>query len=90
VPAQDLLAATGDSDLRVLSHFHCAVTRKLRRLLGDRDNKVHLIGWDFASTTWDDAHARIIDGECYVTPVTHQSLVACLGRIEDRRLAECS
>lgn len=88
VRARELLAATGDSDLRALSQFHCAVTRKLRRLLGDRDNKVHLIGWDFAATTWDDEHARIIDGDCYVTPVTRQSLVTCLGRNGNLGLAE--
>lgn len=88
VAARDLLAASGDSDLHALSHFHCTVTRRLRRLLGDCDNKVHLIGWDFATTTWDDRHARIIDGECYVTPVTQQSLFKCLGRNENLGLAE--
>lgn len=88
VAARDLLAVTGESDLRALSHFHCVVTRKLRRLLGDCDNKAHLIGWDFAATIWDDQHARIIDGECYVTPVTQQSLFKCLGRSEKLRLAE--
>jgi len=88
VTVRDLLAASGDSDLRVLSHFHCAVTRKLRRLLGDCDNKVHLIGWDFATTTWDDKHVRIIDGDCYVTPVTQRSLFKCLGRNENLGQAE--
>ena len=79
VSMSDLLAVTGDSDLRVLSYFQGALSRKLRRLLADRDKKVHLIGWDYSTTRWDDDHARIVDGVCYVTAETRESLRHCLG-----------
>ena len=79
VSFQDLLAVTGDSDLRVLSYFQGALTRKLRRLLDDREKRVHLIGWDYASTRWNDARTEIVDGICYVTEITRTSLMQCLG-----------
>ena len=87
VLARDLLAVSGESDVRALSHFHWVVTRRLRDLFDDRENKVHLIGWDFTTTKWDDDHARIVDGECYVTEVTQRALVHCLGHLPDRELA---
>lgn len=78
VSMKELLAVTNDEDLRVLSYFQGALSRKLRRLLGDRDNKVRLIGWDYSVTKWDEAHNQIVDGICYVTPDTVQSLRVCL------------
>ena len=75
---KDLLAVTDDSDLRVLSYFQGALTRKLRRLLDDREKRVHLIGWDYASTQWNDARTEIVDGICYVTEMTRTSLMQCL------------
>lgn len=88
VSARDLLAVNGESDLRALSCFYCVVTRRLRGLFDDQENKIHLIGWDFAKTRWGDGHAKIVDGECYVSEVTHGSLVQCLGHLPDRSLRE--
>jgi hypothetical protein len=78
VSMHKLLAVTGDSDIRVLSYFQGALSRKIRRLLADREKKMHVIGWDYAATKWDDEHAMIIDGICYVTPATRDSLRQCL------------
>ena len=78
VGMNDLLAVTGDADVRVLSYFHGALNRKLRRIVGDRERKAFLIGWDYGSTTWDAEHKRIVDGICYVTPATAKSLRECL------------
>jgi len=78
VKATELLAVTDDSDIRILSYFQGALSRKLRRLTGDREKKVHLIGWDYASTEWDPEHSRIVDGVCYVTEATARSLRECL------------
>ena len=74
-----LLAATGDTDLRVLSYFQGALCRKLQRLLNDRDKRIHLIGRDYAATRWDDDHVKIVDGICYITSKTQNSLMQCLG-----------
>ncbi len=74
-----LLAVTGDSDIRVLSYFQGAVSRKLRRLLADREKKIHLIGWDYAATEWNADHTMIVDGICYVTPETRAALAEHLG-----------
>ena len=79
VSMRDLLAVTDDSDVRVLSYFQGAVSRKLRRLVDDREKKVHLIGWDYDTTKWDDQHASIVDGVCYVTPETRRALQQCFG-----------
>jgi len=83
VTMHELLAVTDDTDLRVLSYFQGALSRKLRRLLADREKKVHLIGWDYASTRWDPAHASIVDGVCYVTETTVESLRQCLGETSE-------
>jgi hypothetical protein len=88
VSARDLLAATGDADLRVLSYFQGALSRKLRRLLADEEKKVHLIGWDFGATEWDDEHAKIVDGVCYVTKATRDSLMQCLGYAPEKSPSE--
>ena len=82
VSIHELLAVTEDSDIRVLSYFQGAVSRKLRRLLADREKKIHLIGWDFAATEWDAEHTRIVDGICYVTPATRAALGEHLGSDE--------
>ena len=84
VSMHDLLAVTGDSDLRILSYFQGALSRKLRRLLADREKMVHLIGWDYTATKWDDEHAKILDGVCYVTQPTREALVECLKCAPDR------
>ncbi|MDX1710099.1 MAG: hypothetical protein R3316_03050 [Rhodovibrionaceae bacterium] len=70
----DLLAMTGDNEARALSHFEGAVTRRLRRILGDEEKKVHLIGWDYETTRWNEDQSEIVDGEYYVTPRTTEVL----------------
>ena len=83
VSMHDLLAVTGDEDLRVLSYFQGALSRKLRRLLGDEEKKVHLIGWDYSATAWDDEHTKIVDGVCYVTATTREALMRIFGHTPD-------
>lgn len=71
-----LLAAEGApaGDVRALSHFEGAVTRRLRRILGDREKVAYLIGWDYESTVWNEDTTQIVDGVYYVTDAT----AACL------------
>jgi hypothetical protein len=75
---KDLLAVTGDTHWRALSLFEGAMTRRLRRLIGDTEKKAHLIGWDYESTVWDKGHKEIEDGVYYVTPKTARALKAVL------------
>ncbi|MCH8002871.1 MAG: hypothetical protein IIA34_14600 [Proteobacteria bacterium] len=74
VTQRDLLKATNDSDMRVLSHFQAVLSRRLRRLLDDPDKRIHLIGWDFDATKWDKSHSNIINGIYYVTEATARTL----------------
>ncbi|MFQ5785464.1 MAG: hypothetical protein ACE5H8_11670 [Alphaproteobacteria bacterium] len=80
VTMRQLLAVTKDTDLRVLSYFEGAVTRKLRRLLRDTEKKTYLIGWDYDETKWDKAHKRIINGVLYVSDATARALKDYFGR----------
>ena len=75
----DLLGVTNDSDLRILSYFQGALSRKVRRLVGADDRRLHLIGWDFESTEWNDDHTAIINGDCYITEATVSALRKTLG-----------
>ncbi len=75
---KELLAVTGDTHWRALSLFEGAMTRRLRRLIGDTEKKAHLIGWDYDSTVWDKDHKEIVDGVYYVTPKTAKALQAVL------------
>ena len=75
----DLLGVTNDSDLRILSYFQGALSRKIRRLLGSRDKRLHLIGWDYDSTEWNDNHTQIVNGDCYITDVTVSALRRAMG-----------
>jgi hypothetical protein len=59
VTQRDLLKATDDKDMRVLSHFQAVLSRRLRRLLDDPEKRIHLIGWDFEATKWDKSHTDI-------------------------------
>jgi hypothetical protein len=74
VTMKQLLKITGDRDPRVLSYFQSVITRKLRRILGDKEKKTYLIGWDYASTKWNRQHTEIIDGDYYVTKKTLNAL----------------
>ena len=75
----ELLGVTGDSDLRVLSYFQGALSRKVRRLVDAEDKRLHLIGWDFESTEWNDDHTAIVNGDCYITDATVSALRKSLG-----------
>jgi hypothetical protein len=74
VTQRDLLKATNDSDMRVLSHFQAVLSRRLRRLLDDPEKRIHLIGWDFNATKWNKSHTNIINGVYYVTNETARTL----------------
>ncbi len=74
VTQRELLKATDDTEMRVLSHFQAVLSRRLRRLFDDPEKRIHLIGWDFASTKWDKSHSTIIDGVYYVTDTTTRTL----------------
>ena len=74
----ELLAVTGDKHWRALSLFEGAMTRRLRRLIGDQEKKAHLIGWDYDSTAWDKDHKEIEDGIYYVSTKTAKALQSVL------------
>ncbi len=74
VTQRELLKATDDKDLRVLSHFQAVLSRRLRRLLDDPEKRIHLIGWDFEATKWDKSHTDIINGVYYITEPTTRAL----------------
>ena len=75
---KELLAVTGDTHWRALSLFEGAMTRRLRRLIGDVEKKAHLVGWDYDSTVWDKDHKEILDGVYYVSPETAKALKSVL------------
>ncbi|MFQ5775513.1 MAG: hypothetical protein ACE5GS_13405 [Kiloniellaceae bacterium] len=74
VSQKELLAATQDGEMRVLSHFQAVLSRRLRRFIDDPEKKAHLIGWDFSATEWDGDHNKIVDGIYYVTETTARTL----------------
>lgn len=84
----ELLGVTNDTDLRVLSYFQGALSRKVRRLVNDPEKRLHLIGWDFGSTRWNDDHTMIVNGDCYVTGATADSLCQVLGVVPDDDLPD--
>ena len=79
VSQKDLLAVTGDTDMRTLSHFQAVLTRRLRRFLADPEKRAHLIGWDFESENWDADHTELLDGTYYVTDRTADALKSHFG-----------
>jgi hypothetical protein len=74
VSMKQLMGRTEDDDVRVLSHFEGAITRRLRRILGDTEKVAYLIGWDYDSTEWNADKSQIVDGVYYVSDET----VRCL------------
>lgn len=74
ISQKDLLAATGDGEMRVLSHFQSVLSRRLRRFIDDPEKKAHLVGWDFEATVWNDDGSEILDGIYYVTGTTNATL----------------
>ena len=75
----DLLGVTNDNDLRVLSYFQGALTRKIHRLVASPDKRLHLIGWDYDATQWNDDHTMIVDGVYYITDASLDALRKALG-----------
>ena len=75
----ELLGVTNDSDVRVLSYFQGALSRKIRRLVHADDKRLHLIGWDYDTTKWDDDHTSIINGDCYISETTASALRQAMG-----------
>lgn len=71
---KDLLAVSGDTDWRVLSHFQSVLTRRLRRLVEDPEKKAELIKWDFDSTEWNSDRTTIVDGIYYCSERTAEAL----------------
>jgi hypothetical protein len=74
VSLKQMLAATKGADLHVLSAFEGAVTRKLRRLVGDENRIISLIMWDYDAEKWDRDHTELVDGMFYVSPATAKAL----------------
>lgn len=70
VSMKELMEFTGDSDVRALSHFEGAVTRRLRRVVGDTEKVAYLVGWDYESTKWSEDGSQIVDGTYYVSEAT--------------------
>ena len=79
----DLLNVTNDDDLRALSHFQGALSRRIRRNVGDPDKRLHLIGWDYATTKWNADRTKITDGDCYLTKKTTTALSKVMGIPKD-------
>ncbi len=78
VRMKEILALTGETDLRATTAFQRVVTRRLRRLIEDPERKAQLIAWDFDATKWDDDRITIVDGVYYVSEPTAAALRACL------------
>lgn len=74
VSMKELLLLMDDTDIRALSHFEGAITRRLRRLLGDTEKAAYLIGWDYDSTQWNADRSQIVDGTYYVSEPTLRCL----------------
>jgi hypothetical protein len=74
VTMKQLLGRTEEDDVRILSHFEGAITRRLRRILGDTEKVAYLIGWDYDSTEWNADKSQIVDGVYYVSDDTLRCL----------------
>ena len=78
VRMKEILALTGETDLRATTAFQRVVTRRLRRLIEDPERKAQLIAWDFDATKWDEDRITIVDGVYYVSEPTAAALRSCL------------
>ena len=74
VRMKEILALTGETDLRATTAFQRVVTRRLRRLIEDPERKAQLIAWDFDATKWDEDRITIVDGVYYVSEPTAAAL----------------
>lgn len=78
VRMKEILAVTGETDLRATTAFQRVVTRRLRRLIEDPERKAQLIAWDIDATKWDEDRITIVDGVYYVSEPTAAALRSCL------------
>ena len=78
VRMKEILALTGERDLRATTAFQREITRRLRRLIDDPEKKAQLIAWDIDATKWDKDRITIVDGVYYVSERTASALRACL------------
>ena len=76
---KQLLAVTKEKDWHALTPWEGAITRKLRRLVGDDNRIVSLMQWDYEAEVWDADHSHLLDGVYYVSPVTTKALHKELG-----------
>jgi hypothetical protein len=71
---KQLLAVTKDKDWHALTPWEGAVTRRLRRLVGDDNRIVSLMQWDYEAEAWDADHSHLLDGVYYVSEATTKAL----------------
>lgn len=76
---KQLLAVTKDKDWHALTPWEGAITRRLRRLVGDDNRIVSLMQWDYEAEVWDADHSNLLDGVYYVSPTTTKALRKELG-----------
>ncbi len=76
---KQLLAVTKDKDWHALTPWEGAITRRLRRLVGDDNRIVSLMQWDYEAEVWDADHSNLLDGVYYVSPATTKALRKELG-----------
>ena len=76
---KQLLAVTKDKDWHALTPWEGAITRRLRRLVGDDNRIVSLMQWDYDAEVWDSDHSHLLDGVYYLSETTTKSLRKLLG-----------
>ena len=76
---KQLLSVTKDKDWHALTPWEGAITRKLRRLVGDDNRIVSLMQWDYEAEVWDADHSHLLDGVYYVSAATTKALRKELG-----------
>ncbi len=76
---QQLLSVTKERDWHALTPWEGAITRKLRRLVGDDNRIVSLMQWDYEAEVWDADHSHLLDGVYYVSEATNKALRKELG-----------
>jgi hypothetical protein len=76
---KQLLSVTKDKDWHALTPWEGAITRKLRRLVGDDNRIVSLMQWDYEAEVWDPDHSHLLDGVYYVSAATTKALRKELG-----------
>jgi hypothetical protein len=71
---KQLLAVTKDKDWHALTPWEGAITRRLRRLVGDDNRIVSLMQWDYDAEVWDSDHSHLLDGVYYLSETTTKAL----------------